>query len=137
MLDFFEFCHSGAEKFFLGLCAWAAALPDPIHSRWLTEVGRGGTRTRAGLWTSLGGLALRGLFFSPFLFLLFWPLWVGVSAAIWGSDGDAPPRGVYNKFPQPTLILTVFGFALAAVSTPLLSFCVLFRAARVAMAPLP
>jgi hypothetical protein len=130
-------CCRGCSAFFVGLCAWATALPDPIHYRSLTELGRGGARTRAGLWTSLGGLVVRGLFFAPFLFVVFWPLFVGVIAAIYGSDGDEPPRGVYNKFPQPEIILTVYGFTLAAVSTPLLSFCVLFRAARVATAQPP
>jgi hypothetical protein len=32
---------------------------------------------------------------------------------------------------------TVFGFTLAAVTTPLLAMCVLFRSARYSMAPLP
>ena len=92
-------CCRGCGAFLAGLFAWSIAIPDPIHCRSLTDVSAGTrARARVPLWSAIGGLIVRGLFWSPFLFIVFWPLWVGISAAIWGVDD-------YNNFPQPELIM--------------------------------
>ena len=128
-------CCTSCTAFFGGIISWSIAIPDPLHARELTEVATSAARTRSGMspWAAIGGLVARGFFFSVPAFIVVWPVWIGITAAIWGSDNDTPPRGVYNRFPQPTLILTVMGFVLALIFTPLLSLAVLFRAGRYAI----
>jgi len=118
-------CGGGCGAFWTPLLGWLLSLGDPLHARSLLvrEPGAAAPPRQETIARALGGLALRALVITPPLFVLFWPIFMGVTAAIWGSDG-------YNNFPQPELILAVYGFCLAALTTPLLSMAVLFRAER-------
>lgn len=54
---------------------------------------------------------LRSLPWMPYTFVLLWPLFTGVTFALWGDDG-------YNSFPLPEYLTATFGAAIAFITIP-------------------
>lgn len=104
-----------------------ASAATPLHPEIADNIRR---QMRVGrckrVCVALGGLVLRGLAFSVPSFLIFWPITVGICAAIWGNTG-------YNNFPQPALIFAVYTGLLGFVAGPILGMAVMLSAARTQM----
>lgn len=93
------------------LTSWGAVAPtEKSTARW---------------YHALGANAARGAVFGIALFVVVWPIAVGICAGVWGNDG-------YSNYPLAPTIFAVFGAVLGAIITPVVATLALATAGRAA-----